>query len=207
MLRLLRKIAIDITAVRESREFRLLASAETISSLGTQAALVALPYQIFVISHSPALVGLLGAFELGPMVVVSLVGGALNDRHDRRVLLAIAQVAVIAAAGALCAASLLGHPRVVVVMVLGGLLAGGASLDGVSRTAIIPGVLGPSNLRSGLALNYGLYQVTGIVGPAIGGLLIAGFGLATTYGVDAVSCLAPLAAAFAIGSQRPVAVE
>ena len=92
-------------------------------------------------------------------------------------------------------------------MVLGGLLAGGAALDGVTRTAIIPGILGPSNLRSGLALNYGLYQVTGIVGPAIGGLLIAGFGLATTYGLMPSAVSAPLTAAFAIGSQRPVAVS
>ena len=114
MLGLLRRIAIDITRGSANRVSSACSPRRRRSRVsGTQAALVALPYQIFVISHSPALVGLLGAFELGPMVVVSLVGGALNDRHDRRVLLAIAQLAVIAAAGALCVASLLGHPRVV----------------------------------------------------------------------------------------------
>ncbi len=204
MLGFLRKVAIDVSPIRRSRDYRLLASGEIVANIGTQAALVALPYQIFVTSHSPTLVGLLGAFELGPMVVVSLLGGVLNDRHDRRVLLAIAQIGVILAACALCVVTLVGHPPVLVVLVLGGLLAGGSALDGVTRAAIIPGMLGPELLRAGLAFNYGVSQLMGIVGPAVGGVLIATAGLPATYAVDAASCLAMLAAALAIGSQRPV---
>jgi MFS family permease len=200
---MLRRLAIDLTPVRESREFRLLSIGETISNLGTQGALVALPYQIYVLSHSPALVGLLGAFELGPMVIAALIGGALNDRYDRRTLLALAQLAVISAAAALCVVALTGRPPVLLVLALGGLLAGGAALDGVSTAAIVPGILGPRRLRAGLALHFGLYQMTGIVGPALGGVMIEALGLPTTYGVDAASCLAMLAAAAAIGSQRP----
>jgi MFS family permease len=206
MLGPLRKLAIDITPVRESREFRLLAIGQTVSNLGTQAALVALPYQIFVITHSPALVGLLGAFELGPMVVVSLIGGALNDRYDRRMLLAVSQLAIMAAAAALCGVALLSRPPVVLVLVLGGVLAGGAALDGVSSAAIVVSILGPDRLRAGLAFDFGLFQVTGIVGPALGGVMIELLGLSTTYALDAASCLAMLAAALAIGSQRPALI-
>ncbi len=205
MLAFLRRVAIDVSPIRRSRDFRLLVTGEVIGNLGTQAALIALPYQIFVISRSPTLVGLLGAFELGPMVVVSLIGGVLNDRHDRRTLLAIAQVGVIAVSCALCLVSLQGHPAVPLVLVLGGLLAGCSALDAVTRSAIVPGMLGGELLRPGLALNYGVFQLMGIVGPAFGGLLIAVAGLATTYAVDAVSCVAMLAAAVAIGSQRPKA--
>lgn len=97
MLAPLRRISIDVAPLRESREFRLLELGQIVSNLGTQAALVALPFQIFVISRSATLVGLLGAFELGPIIVVSLLGGALNDRHDRRLILAGAQLGVIAA--------------------------------------------------------------------------------------------------------------
>src|SRR6202023_3378531 len=99
MLQLLKRIALDVSPVRESRDYRLLFAGQIVSNLGTQAALVALPFQIYVLSHSPTLVGLLGAFELGPMIVVSLVGGALADRLDRRRLLAVAQLGVICAAG------------------------------------------------------------------------------------------------------------
>jgi MFS family permease len=206
VLGLLKRIAIDVSSIRDSRDFRLLTLGQIVSGLGTQAALIALPYQIFVISHSPALVGLLGAFELGPMVAVSLVGGALVDRHDRRPVLALAQLGVIAAALALCGATLAGRPPVLLVLILGGLLAGSSALDAVARSAIVPGIVGPERLRSGLALNFGMQQATAIVGPGLGGLLIALSGVAATYAVDAASCLAMLAAALAIAPQRPAGV-
>ena len=132
MLERLKGVALDVTPIRESRDFRLLTGGVICSSLGTQAALVALPYQIYVLSHSAALVGLLGAFELGPMIVVSLLGGALADRHDRRLMLAVAQVGVIVgvrgAGGDLASR---GEPPVLLLLILGGLLAGCTALDGV----------------------------------------------------------------------------
>ncbi len=207
MLKPVKRLALDISPVRESRDYRRLFAGQIVSNVGTQAALVALPFQIYVLAHSAALVGLLGAFELGPMIVVSLVGGALADRLDRRLLLAIAQLAVIAAAAALAVAALTGGPPVLLVLVLGGLLAGGSALDGVTRAAIIPNVLGPERLRGGLALNFGIYQVTGIIGPAVGGVLIAATSLGVTYLVDAASCLAMLAAALAIAPQPPHRTE
>ncbi len=207
MLRLLRRVALDVTAVRASRDFRLLMGGESVSNLGTQAVLVALPYQIFILSHSATLVGLLGAFELGPMIVVSLVGGALIDRRDRRPVLAVAQIAMIVVTGALFAAALAGHPPVVLVLVLGGLLAGCSALDNITRGAIVPGLLGPDHLRSGLAFNYGLSQAMSIVGPGLGGLLIGVFGVSVIYALNGVLCLAPLAVALVIGPMPPVGVQ
>jgi hypothetical protein len=203
MLAALKRIAVDVSPLRASRDFRLLVAGQVVSNLGTQAALVALPYQIYVVSHSPTLVGLLGAFELGPMIVVSLLGGALADRADRRRVLAAAQIGVIAAAAALAAAAFSGNPPVLLILILGGVLAGSAALDSVTRSAIIPGVLPPDQLRSGLALNYGLYQVTGIIGPALGGLLIAALNVGSAYALDAISCLGMLFAALAIAPQPP----
>jgi MFS family permease len=203
MLKLLARLAVDITPMRESRDFRLVALGELVSSLGTQAALVALPFQIFVLSRSATLVGLLGAFELGPMIVVSLLGGALADRLDRRLLLAGAQFGVIALSAALGAATLAGRPPALAVLVFGGLLAGASALDNVARGTIIPNVLRRERLAAGLAFNYGLAQVAGIVGPAAGGVLIAAAGPASVYVLNAGSCVAVLAAALMIGSQRP----
>jgi hypothetical protein len=207
MFALLRRVALDLTPLRASRDFRLLFVGQVVSNLGTQAALVALPFQIFVLSHSAALVGLLGAFEIGPMVVSSLFGGAIADRVDRRLLVAVAQVGVIATAGGLAGAAAVGASPVLLVLILGGLLAGCSSLNSVAAAAIIPNVLPAERLRSGLALNYGIYQLTGIVGPALGGLLIATTSLAATYAVDAGSCVAMFVAALMIGPQRPMHVE
>src|SRR5438105_10490774 len=99
------RITADLTPLRASRELRLLILGNFVSGLGTQAALVALPYQVYVQTRSPALTGLLGAAELGPLVALALVGGALADRLDRRKLLLADQVALVAVAGALCAAA------------------------------------------------------------------------------------------------------
>ena len=199
LLGLLKRIAVDVTPVRESRDFRLLAIGGTISALGAQMVLVALPIQIYELTHSPVLVGLLGLFELGPMVVVSLVGGAIADRRDRRPVLAVAQIGMMVVTGLLFVLSVtVDQPPVVAILILGGLLAGCTSLDGVAR-ARSSRILGPKRLRAGMAFNYGMYQATGIVGPAVGGLLIALVGVRWMYLADAVSCLAMLAAALAIG--------
>ncbi|HEX3872905.1 MAG TPA: MFS transporter, partial [Solirubrobacteraceae bacterium] len=168
----MRRLAINLDALRASREFRLLAIGQVLSGLGTQAALVAVPYQVFVLTHSAGLVGLLGAAELGPMVVVSLLGGAIADRIDRRLLLLAAQVDTILAAGALALITFAGHPPVILVFVLAGLLAGGSSLQLTAQSSIIPGLVG-DRLRSALAFNFGAVQLTGIIGPAVGGLTIA----------------------------------
>jgi transmembrane secretion effector len=197
-----RRLAINLDALRESRDFRLLAGGQIVSGLGTQAALVAVPYQVFVLTHSAGLVGLLGAAELGPMIVVSLLGGAVADRIDRRALLLAAQAATILAAAALALITFAGHPPVVSVFVLAGLLAGGSSLQLTAQSSMIPGLVG-DRLRSALAFNFGAVQLTAIIGPALGGLTIAAFGVGAAYIVDVVSCLAMVAAGLAIGPQRP----
>ncbi|MBO0767773.1 MAG: MFS transporter [Solirubrobacterales bacterium] len=204
MLGLLRRFALDLTPVRRARHFRLLLIGEVISQLGTQAALVALPYQIYTVSHSAALVGLLGVFELVPMIAVSLVGGAFLDRHDRRPILILAQLGLIGFLGALVALTLLfHHPPVLAVLALGGLIAGCGSLDQVARNAITPALLGPELLRAGLALAYALQQAASIIGPGLGGLAIGAVGVSGVYIADAVSCVAVLLAACALPAQPP----
>lgn len=203
MIGLLGRLALDFSPLRESGQFRVLVAGQLISDLGTQVALVALPYQVFVLSRSATLVGLLGAFELGPMVVVSLFGGALADRTDRRYVLVAAQFGVAACAAVLAAIALAGRPPVVAVLVLGGLLAGSGALNSLVRAAIVPGVVSAAGLPSALALDFGILQAAGIVGPAAGGVLIAALGVGPVYLIDAVSCAAMVAAALALGPQAP----
>jgi MFS family permease len=164
MLSRVRAVLLDVSPLRESRDFRVLVLGQIVSNLGTQVALVALPFQIFVISHSAFLVGLLGAFELGPMVVVSLLGGALADRAAPN------------------------RP------------ARRPSIT-VTRASIVPRVIAPERLRAGLAFSYGTYQLTAVVGPALGGLLIARLGAADGYLIDVGTCLAMAAAALSMSPQ------
>jgi MFS family permease len=193
----------DLSPLRASRDLRLVVGGGFLSGLGSQATLVALPYQVYTQTHSALLVGLLGAVELIPLVAASLLGGAVADRVDRRTLLLLDQVGLVLTAAALALAAWLGHPPLVVVYALAALLAGFTALQSVASTAIVPGLVAPEQLRSALALNYGLSTLTMVVGPALGGILIAGAGLPWAYAVDALSCAAMVLAMVAMTPQPP----
>jgi MFS family permease len=197
------RVTADLTPLRASRELRLLIIGNVVSGMGTQAALVALPYQVYVETHSAFKTGLLGAAELGPLVVMALVGGALADRSDRRRLLLLDQIALVLIAAALCALAVAGTPPLGALYVLAGLLAGFGAIENVTRSAIVPNLVEPVRLPAALALSFGLYQLTMVVGPALGGLLIAAGGVQIAYGVDAVSCFAMVFALFGMGPQLP----
>ena len=179
---------------------------DLVSGLGTQAALVALPYQLYTQTHSALLVGLLGAVELVPLVSLSLVGGAIADRRDRRRLLLQIQIALVLLAGALAVLAAAGEPPVPVLYVLGALLGGFGSMQNVTRSAIVPNVVAPEFLRSALAVNFGLYQLTMVLDPGLGGLLIAAGGVSSAYAVDAISCGAMVWAVFVMSPQPPSGV-
>jgi MFS family permease len=200
---LLQRLTVDITPLRASRDLRLLVLGNVVSGLGTQAALVALPYQIYVESGSAFLTGLLGAVELVPLVAMALLGGAVADRRDRRRVLLLDQIALVVTAAALAALTFGGSPPIPLLYLLGGLTAGFGAVQNVTRSAIVPNLVEPERLRSALALNFGLMQVTMVVGPALGGVLIGAFGVGAAYVVDAVSCLAMVAAAAAMRPQPP----
>jgi MFS family permease len=203
-VRRLARIAVDVRPLRDSRDFRLLTLGAIVTGLGTQAALVALPYQLYVITGSPFLTGLLGLVELGPLVTASLWGGALADRFDRRKLLLACQVALVLVAAGLAAAAFAGTPPVWLVYVLAGASAGASAVERVTRAAIVPNTVPRDRLRSALSLTFGLYQLTSVVGPAVGGVLIAALGVDWVYAIDAVSCLGMAVAAWAMRPQPPV---
>ena len=200
-------LAPDVSALRESRDLRLVVLGNFVSGMGTQATLVALPYQIYVETHSALLVGLLGAVELVPLIASALWGGAMADRMDRRTLLLLDQIGLVLVAGALAAVSFAGDPSIAVLYVLAGLLAGVSALQNVVRSAIVPTLVRRELMRSALAFNYGLYQLTMVIGPGLGGLIIAALGVGAAYTIDAVSCFAMVFAVIAIAPQPPKGVE
>ena len=197
----------DLRPLRESRDYRLLTTGTIVTGLGTQASLVAIPYQVYVVTHEPVLVGLLGLVELGPLVAASLFGGAMADRYDRRRLLLLYQLILVAVAGGLAAASFLGTPPLWLLYVLAGALTGAGQLERVARSSIVPNVVRPALLRPALANTFGLNQLTMVVGPAVGGVLIAAFHVQVAYTVDAASCLGMALAAAAMSPQAPHGVE
>jgi MFS family permease len=200
---LLSRIAVDATPLRESRDLRLLIGGDVVAGLATQAALVALPYQVYVETKSAFLTGLLGAIELVPLVAMALLGGALADRHDRRRLLLIDQVGLAACSAALAALAFAGPAPIALLFMLAGLLAGLGAVQHVTRSAIIPNLVAPERLRAAVALDFGLFQLTLVLGPGLGGLVIAAFGVGAVYAANAFAALAIVAAVWAMAPQPP----
>ncbi len=201
------RLALDLTPLRHSRDLRLLMLGDFVTAIGTQAALVALPFQVYSLTHSAFLTGLLGAVELFPLMAMALWGGALADRYDRRHLLLLVQAGLVAGASALAVATLTGPPPVWVLFVLAGVMAGFGAFQNVIASAIVPNLVATDQLRGALALSFGLHNLTMVIGPAFGGILIGALGIGAAYVVDAASCLAMIVAAFALSSQLPKRAE
>ena len=201
------RVTVDLNVLRENRDLRLLILGELFSGLGAQAALVAIPFQVYVLTHSAALVGLLGIAELGPIIVCSLLGGAIADRvDDRRRLMLFGQALVMAAATALAIGAFAGSPPVPLIFVLAAALAGGSTVDNITRSAVIPALAG-NRLRAALSLNYGLYQVAAVVGPGLGGIVIAWLGVGAAFAIDAAGFLLMIGVTLALPKLPPAPTD
>lgn len=173
--------------MRESRDFRLLFAGLLVSMLGNQLTTVAIPFQVFTMTHSSLQVGLVSLAQLVPLVVGSLIGGTLGDVMDRRRLMVISSALSALAAAGLMANALLPHPSLVAIYLISALAAGLLGLASPARTAAIPRMVRPELLVAAYSFNQIVIQVATIVGPAIAGILIATVGLPWTYGLDAAS--------------------
>jgi MFS family permease len=200
----LSRVAVDLTPLRVSRDFRWLWSGTFVSALGSQFARVGLYWQVYALTGSPAAVGLLGLSGLAGNVAGTLVGGSFIDAHDRRTVMIWTQVAHIVVAGVLVAGAVAGHPPQLLLHTANALTWFLGAIDFPARQAAIPRLIGSDRMPAAMALNQVLWQITGIVGPAVAGVLIAATGPAWAYAADLVSYVGLLVAALAI---RPLPPE
>jgi MFS family permease len=203
VLGLLRHVAMDLSPLRTSREFRLLWSGQAVSFLGSHVTYVAVQFQVYQLTRSSLAVGLLALCELVPLLTMSFVGGALADAVDRRKLVLRAEAALTLVPLLLLLNALLDRPRVWPVYVL---VAFAAGLDGLGRPslwALLPRLVKKEELPSATALHSLYINLGAVAGPATGGLLIAAVGLPGTYAVDVASFLVSLATLRAMRATPP----
>jgi len=182
----------DFTPLRKHRDYRLLYIAQCVSFLGGMMTYVALPYQMFQRTHSSFMVGLLGVAELVPLLLTAFVGGALADSVDRRRMVIVTDVFLATGSLSLTFLAWRGAPPVWSLYVLAGFMSGMNGLQRPSIDALMPRLLPREELMTAAALNSFRGSFIMIVGPAIGGILIASRGLAFTYSMDALSYLLAL---------------
>ncbi len=183
----LRKVLPDVGALRNSRDFRLLFGSGIISLLGSMTTMVALPFQVARLTGSFVSVGLLGLFELAPLVVFGLWGGALADAVDRRKLILWTETAQCVLSCLLLTNALLPRPAVWPIFVIAMLFATADGLQRPSMDALVPRIVDDQDLPSAAAWGSLKWQVGAIAGPSLGGLLIATAGPSVAYGFDAAT--------------------
>lgn len=197
------RIALDISPLREARDYRFLWSGQLISICGTQLRYVAIAYQVYALTQSPLAVGLLGAFQAGPMIAFSLWGGVVADSVDRRKLLIVTQLGLAASSVVLAVGTQMGFASVGFIYALTAISAAFSAFDGPARQSMIPNLIERRQIPAAMALNQVMFQTATVVGPTLGGLTIANLSLAAAYWIDAVTFGAGLVAVAAIrGSSR-----
>ncbi len=174
-------------SVLSHRNYALLFWGQLISSTGTQIQIVAVAWQVFLLTHSPLALGLIGLVQAIPRIVLSLVGGIFADVFDRRKLLLNFQMmlAALSAVLALCTFYHIINMFIIYAVVL--ISASVSAFDFPTRQAIIPNLVPRERLADAVSLYMAMIQLTGIVGLTAGGSVIAQFGLANTYWIDVIS--------------------
>src|SRR5271168_4801889 len=126
------KILVDITPLRASRDFRLLFTGQLISMLGTQLTVVAIPYQVYGLTHSSLQVGAISLAQLFPFIAGALVAGPLGDSLDRRRIMLFSTIALSLTSAALAVNASVSHPSLLAIYLVSGVA---AAVNGFSNTA------------------------------------------------------------------------
>jgi MFS family permease len=187
----LRRARPDLAPLRHSADFRRLYAGQGASFAGTMITFVALPFQAYQLTHSSLMVGLLSVTELVPIIAAALVGGALADAVDRRSMILVTECVSLVVAAGLVANAARWH-QVWVLFVLSAVGAAAAGLQRPSLEALVPLLTLETDLPAAAALAGLMGNAAQVLGPLLGGGLIAIAGLPVAYLVDAGSCVAAL---------------
>ncbi len=197
------RLLVDLTPLRESVPYRTLFCGQIISLLGTQLTTVALPLQVYLLTHSSLAVGLIGLVQLGPALILTLYGGAIADALDRRLILLTTQSLLLLTTAILAIVTFLPHPALWLLYVLAALLAGIAGVDGPTRGATRRNLLRREHFAAAAGLNALMFQLGAVVGPAVAGLIISHFSLSIAYGLDTATYSAAILAVLLLPPQIP----
>jgi MFS family permease len=176
-------------AVLRHRDYRLLWSAELISTMGTQMQRVAIAWQIYELTGEALNLGLLGLVRFAPIVIFGLFGGVLADQRDRRRLLTVTQLVLFGVSALLALAAFRDVASLWLLYGTTFFAAAFASVAGPSRQALIPALVPRQELSGAMSLNVLAMQVATVSGPAIGGWIIGHGGVGVVYTIDALSFL------------------
>ncbi len=202
------RLFVDLTPLRASAPYRRLWAAIGVSNIGQQMTAVAVGLQVYELTRSSFMVGLVGLFQLVPLVGFGLYGGMLSDAFDRR------KVGMISATGLwLCSLlfltqSMLSVKSVALLYAIVAVQSAFFAVGNPARQAIIPRLVPPELLPAANALSMITWGLGFSLGPLLGGLLVATTGtVSSAYAIDVVLFLLVIWAMWRLPSLPPIVIE
>lgn len=191
---------LDLSPLRVSRDYRLLFFGQLVSFFGSMMTFIVVPWQMYRLTESSAMVGYIYLVEFVPMVVLAFVGGALADYFDKRLLLRLTEIGQTSVTAILLINSLLAEPHVWVLFLAVAAHAGFAAIQRPAFESFIQKVIPPEMMSAVMALNSIRYSVGAIISPAIAGIIATQFSAAVAYSIDLLTFAATLVAVFLVRS-------
>ena len=191
---------LDLSPLRVSRDYRLLFFGQLISFFGSMMTFIVVPWQMYELTQSSAMVGYIYLAEFVPMVILAFVGGALADYFDKRRLLRFTEFGQGLGSAVLLVNSLLPNPQIWVLFLFVALHAGLAAVQRPAFESFIQKVIPPELMSAVMALNSIRWSVGAIVSPAIAGIIAVKLGPSIAYALDLVTFAGTIYAVYAISA-------
>src|SRR5437588_6271450 len=185
------------------RNFRLFFTGQLVSNSGTFLQSVAQGVLVQHLTHRAFMVGVTTAAVFLPVLLLSLTGGSLADRFDRRRLLIATQILAMAATGTLAVLAATGHASVPAVIVVASLVGVQYAVAIPTSQALLPAFVDPRRLGEAIGLNSVTFNMARVVGPALSAVLLATAGFGLAFGLNSLSFLALIGALSMITFRRP----
>ncbi len=185
-----------------NRNYRLYWCGQVVSLSGTWMQRIAQAWLVLQLTHSPLALGTVTAMQFTPILILSLFGGVLADRVPKGRFLLATQATMALQALILAILVSTGQVQLIHVYILAAILGIANALDGPARQSFVIELVGRDDLPNAVALNSTIFNVSRIVGPAVGGVVIAAFGVAGCFYLNAFSFLAVISGLLMMDPQR-----
>lgn len=193
-----RGILFDTFRALKHRNFRLFFFGQLLSLIGSWMQSLAQGWLVWRMTHSTWLLGLLGFFQMAPVLFFGLLGGIVADRFPRHRIVVVTQASAAIQATLLAALTLLGIITVPEIFALAALLGIVNAFDMPGRQAFLVEMVGKEDLGNAIALNSSIFNGARVVGPALAGLVVEAWGEGVCFALNALSFIAVLGSLLAM---------
>src|SRR6185437_3508110 len=194
-------------SLRRHYNYRLYFSGQFLSLIGTWLLNAAMAWLVLEMTHAAFAVGVLAFWQFGPYAVFGLFGGVLSDRFDHRIMLQWTQIGLAVCSSLIAIITLLHVVLLWEVYAIAAVRGVVLVFNNPSRQAFIFQMVGREELPNAIALNSSVANATRIIGPGLGGLLIAAFGVGVCFSIDAISYVAVIVALMMMRLDEIIPIE